>query len=656
MLFTFACQEEKFTDKGIPEVEITGVTVLEGGGALFEGKILSTGTAEVIQHGFLWDTDENPTLGKSEIAALGTGASIGEFTCEAMADIENGKAYYSRAFLMTKGLLAYSNVISFVGGGSLRPELVSIVPEEAVCGDTVTITGNYFSCTVNNNKIYFDNVQARVVNSNSGELQVIVPPAEELPVKVRAAVSGLNSVNELDFTMMQPILSDFEPHSGTFGDIITLRGTYFCLDTSYVKVYFNNASAEILEMSRTHYKVKVPSENNISPVVVQIKYFNYYSFNALFSLRSATINDISPVIVKTGNIIHIIGENFNPVADMNRVSIGGVDARVISSTASEVNVLVPQGLTAGYYMVKLSTIHGIDLLWNGSVEVLTPWRKLNDFPGTARSSAAAFSTETHGYIGLGHDNFSALPDFWKYSPDIDNWTRIQDFPIAGLDYATGFAIDGMGYVTCGKNGDSWYKSLTRYNPDTDGWQTMAQKPGEGSSMKAPAFVINGKVYVPAAEEMYEYNPLADAWAKKSYPSALGYLGSSVAFSIGDKGYMGIGWIHQQEKNTPMLFEYDPGTDQWTRKADFPGTLRSNTVFFSLPNGRAYVGLGTTLDNQYLNDFWEYDPVTDSWCRVEDFPGAARYSAIAFTIGNKAYIGVGYDGTFKSDLWEFSPGL
>ena len=485
ILLAAACQEEKYTEKGIPEVEITGVIVIEGGGALFEGKILSTGSEAVIEHGFLWDTDENPTMGKSEIAAMGPGAGKGEYSFRAMADIKNDIVYYSRAFMKTESLVVYSNVISFVGGGSLRPELVSIVPEEAVCGDTVTITGNYFSCTLNNNKIYFDKVQAKVIYSKSDELLVIVPDAVELPIKVSAIVSGLKSVSELDFTMMQPILSDFTPSSGTFNDVITLSGANFCLDTCYVKVYFNNAQAEILELSRTHYKVKVPPENNVSPAIVQIKYFNYFSYNAQFSLRFPAINDISPVIVKSGNIIHIIGENFNPVPNMNKVSIGGVDAQVISSTATEINVLVPPGLTAGHHMVKISTIQGIDLLWNGSIEVLNPWRKLNDFPGTARSSAAVFSAESNGYMGLGHDDFSALPDFWKYSPDIDIWTRIQDFPITGLDYATGFAIDGLGYVTCGKDGGTWYKALTRYNPGTDSWQTMTQKPGGRFKYESP---------------------------------------------------------------------------------------------------------------------------------------------------------------------------
>ncbi len=37
------------------------------------------------------------------------------------------------------------------------------------------------------------------------------------------------------------------------------------------------------------------------------------------------------------------------------------------------------------------------------------------------------------------------------------------------------------------------------------------------------------------------------------------------------------------------------------------------------------------------------------------PGTARYSAVAFSIGSKAYIGFGYDGQHRNNLWEFNPG-
>ncbi|MCI0523255.1 MAG: hypothetical protein L0Y37_06335 [Bacteroidales bacterium] len=39
-LATEQWQEEKFTDKGIPEVDIVSIRLIDGGGALFEGMIL----------------------------------------------------------------------------------------------------------------------------------------------------------------------------------------------------------------------------------------------------------------------------------------------------------------------------------------------------------------------------------------------------------------------------------------------------------------------------------------------------------------------------------------------------------------------------------------------------------------------------------------
>jgi len=647
------CQDEKYTDKGIPEVDMISIKLIEGGGAVFEGRIMSAGASVIEEHGFLWGTDEHPSPGGSDVVLLGPRDGIGTFTCIVTADLQKDTNYYVRPFIITDDYYSFGSVKSFVAGGGKQPKLTSVTPAEAVCGDTVTISGENFSFTPGHNAVHFNESEARVLISSGDELVVIVPPAEELQVKVSVNVSGYESSNELDFTMKQPLLTGFSPLTGTFGDIVTLSGTNFSLDTLYAKVYFNTAQAEIVEMTRTQYKVRVPLENNISPAVVQIKYFNYFSYNEQFTLRQAEITDVSPVKAKGGDSIRITGANFNPAMEMNQVSLGGMDVIVLRSSATEIVFMVPYELSSGSYGLTLTTLYGQPVTWPGSIGVTSTWARLNDFPGTARSSPAVFATETHGYVGCGH-NTGVFNDFWEYAPGTDQWRKTSDFPINSLYFAQGFAINGTGYVTLGKVNESYSKALTKYNPVTDAWETMAPKPGDGSSMKSPAFVINGKAYVPAAEEMYEYTPSTNTWVRKTYPSQLEYFGSGVAFSIGNKGYMGIGWIHQQSTNTPMLFEYDPVTDIWTRKADFPGTLRSNAVFFSLPNGKAYVGLGTTLNYVYLNDMWEYDPVTDRWRRLEDFPGTARYSAVAFSVGSKAYIGLGYDGQHRKDIWEFNP--
>lgn len=653
MLLAPACQEEKYTDKGIPEVELISVRTLEEGGAVFEGRVLSTGAEEIIEHGFLWDTEEDPQPTTAEKVLLGPGHGTGTFTDTVTADIGKGQLYYIRAFVFTPQRLSLGDITTFTGNGSRPAVLSSVTPAEAICGDTVIIKGQNFSFTPGNNRVLFNGTPGRVLSSEPGEITAIVPLAEEVPGSISVAVYGLLSVNTLAFTVKPPELISFSPLTGAFNDIITLTGNNFITDTSVVSVYFNESRAEITEASRTGYSVRVPPANNISPATIKVRYHKSYLFSGQFTLKQAVISGISSTRVKGGDIILISGENFNPVPGMNEITIGGLDVQVLSSSTTWICISVPSGLPSGNHSLSLVTLPGNPVTWPGTIELIYPWRRLNDFPGAARSSPVVFATETHGYMGTGHDG-NKLSDFWRYNPSADDWTRISDFTIPELYFASGFAIGDRGYVTLGKVGDNYYRAVTRYSPDTDTWEFMSNKPGDGSSMKSPVFVIHGKAYVPAAGEMYEYDPVMNTWSKKVYPTDLFYFGSGVAFSIGNKGYMGIGWIHNFGEVTHRLYEYDPVIDFWRRVADFPGVPRTNAVFFTLPDGKAYVGLGITGDGKYLKDMWSFDPVANIWTRMDDFPGSARYSAVAFSVGSKAYIGFGFDGQHRNDLWEFSP--
>lgn len=92
---------------------------------------------------------------------------------------------------------------------------------------------------------------------------------------------------------------------------------------------------------------------------------------------------------------------------------------------------------------------------------------------------------------------------------------------------------------------------------------------------------------------------------------------------------------------------------WVRLSDFDGVARSDAVGFSIGN-KGYIGTGFNGDDR-LNDFWEYDPVKNSWSRKADFPGIARNGAAGFGTDTRGYIGTGFDGKNKlSDFWEYNP--
>ena len=125
---------------------------------------------------------------------------------------------------------------------------------------------------------------------------------------------------------------------------------------------------------------------------------------------------------------------------------------------------------------------------------------------------------------------------------------------------------------------------------------------------------------------------------------------AVAFTIGDKGYVGTGYDGSDRLND--FWEYNPTLNNWTRKADFPGAPRNGAVGFGTDT-RGYIGTGYDGANR-LSDFYEYDPATDTWVQISDFGGTARYGAVAFSINNKGYVGTGDDGNFLKDFWEYDP--
>jgi N-acetylneuraminic acid mutarotase len=93
---------------------------------------------------------------------------------------------------------------------------------------------------------------------------------------------------------------------------------------------------------------------------------------------------------------------------------------------------------------------------------------------------------------------------------------------------------------------------------------------------------------------------------------------------------------------------------WVKKRpQYRGVARSNAASFVIGN-KAYVGTGYD-GNDRLKDFWAYDVDQNMWTNVAPFDGPARSGAVGMAIGTKGYIGTGYDGVNKlNDFYEYNP--
>ncbi|OOQ59701.1 Kelch repeat-containing protein [Mucilaginibacter pedocola] len=176
------------------------------------------------------------------------------------------------------------------------------------------------------------------------------------------------------------------------------------------------------------------------------------------------------------------------------------------------------------------------------------------------------------------------------------------------------------------------------------WKQLADFPGAGR-VRAYGFSIGGKGYIVGGNagsgfnviplyDLWEYDPATDQWTQKSdYPGqAAEYLRG---FTINGKAYMGTGYGMQYYGGPDAIpqnkdfWEYNPSTDTWTQKADLPAIGRENVIAFEI-NGSGYLGLGT--NNNYdanYKDFWKYDATADKWTRMADYPGDGSFGVAAF---------------------------
>ncbi len=172
----------------------------------------------------------------------------------------------------------------------------------------------------------------------------------------------------------------------------------------------------------------------------------------------------------------------------------------------------------------------------------------------------------------------------------------------------------------------------------------------GESDYTYAFTINDTIYVGNSQGLgfYKYDPSSDTWsAKGNVPAALNNRWAGVGFAINGKGYV-MGGVDASSVCTNDLWQYDPSSDSWIQKADFPGGKRMSAGCFVIGN-KAYIGGGLDTANvdglsptNPKNDFWQYDATTDAWTAKANLPYDSSYleAPFAFSIGSKGYLSCG----------------
>src|SRR5580704_7826948 len=112
------------------------------------------------------------------------------------------------------------------------------------------------------------------------------------------------------------------------------------------------------------------------------------------------------------------------------------------------------------------------------------------------------------------------------------------------------------------------------------------------------------------------------WSPRtSFPDS-GYAQGISGFSIGNYGYVGLGTT-VATRALNFFWQFNACTNEWTRKAYFPGSARVSPASFVI-GGKAYIVTGSVSNGgACVTECWQYDTATDSWTQKANFPGQAR---------------------------------
>lgn len=245
------------------------------------------------------------------------------------------------------------------------------------------------------------------------------------------------------------------------------------------------------------------------------------------------------------------------------------------------------------------------------------------------------------------NDFVILPGKWRQikSPIASGYV-IRHTPVS-------FVIGNKAYMGFGFEGGSSINDLWEYDPASNNW---IRKADCGIDFDGGiAMTINGKAYVgfgrsrnsPCCDfhkQIWEYDPNTNTWTRKSDFPGPGRWGP-FGIGVNGKGYMGMGTVD----NGAAIYdwwEYDPATDTWTQKTGIPSTGYHYFSTGFVINNKIYTG---TTAYGMGRDWFEYDPATNNWARKADFPGTISFAASGFAIGTKGYVAGG-----GSECWEYDP--
>lgn len=407
-------------------------------------------------------------------------------------------------------------------------------------------------------------------------------------IKSRDILTYGNTVTFVSLGSLPPKIFDFNPKAGLKGEIVTITGENFSYVPAHVKVKVGDTQVKVLTTTDSTITFQIPTSlytSNNSPITVVVNGIEVTS-DISFSFGGIFINDFSPKEASCSGVITIKGSGFeggdNFTVRLVREQIHTIGTNILNLNDSIIQIAIPPGMSGGVpYMIEIYK---------------------------------------DGYRTRSQDGF-----IFRW-PQILGISPAQAMPQDTI-HITGNFLDQVDAIVIGGvtakilNVTDNDLSATIHNNTPLGLQKVE---------------IQNTCY--QRSEVEQGIQILTRW---TFIDQLPITGREdpISVALGNKIYIGLGKSCDMDQTILTDFwEYTINTNQWERKADFPGRPRDEFTV-TKHKGKIIIGPGYPFHEEEPSDFWQYDPVTDQWEMLTIFPEGNAYKGVLYSLGENIYYGV-----------------
>lgn len=341
----------------------------------------------------------------------GTSATVGTWNDTLIVATPPANAVSGAVTVIVGGVTSNSNINFIIP----PPQITSITPTSGVGGTQITINGSGFQALRGSSSVSFTNGSPLNVVTWSSDTQIVATvPSVAGTNPVRVTVNGIDSNNDVEFTLPNPIVRSISPSGGPVGTPLQINGSGFGTSAVGNTVKVNGVNATIVTWSDTAISATVGTGSTTGGVAVTVGGVTSGS-NPSFSVSNLFVNAVSPAAGTVGTPVTITGSGFGSSQGTSTLSFNNVAATVASGNWSNTQIVanVPTGATSGAVKVTVSgTGSNTSTIFTvGSVSV-TGISPTAGSPGTTVQISGSGFGSTQGTSSVMINGWTATVNTW----------------------------------------------------------------------------------------------------------------------------------------------------------------------------------------------------------------------------------------------------